>query len=151
MSVLTPLNFPDFPLRIRAMAGQQEIFDPARKKYVKLTPEEWVRQHLIMYFHTVLAMPLSMIAVEKSITLNGLSKRFDVVIFKNSAPIMLVECKAPGVMLDQSVMDQAGRYNMVLGVPYLCISNGLKHFFCKKNEAGDGWIFLEEVPTFKDL
>ncbi len=151
MSTLIPLNFPVFPLRIRANAGHQEIFDPARRKFVKLTPEEWVRQHLIHYFLTVLEFPISMIAVEKSITLNGLSKRFDIVIFKDSEPRMLVECKAPSIKLDQSVMDQAGRYNMVLGVPWLCITNGLDHYFCKKNETANTWTFLEEIPHFKDL
>jgi predicted type IV restriction endonuclease len=151
MAALIPLNFPAYPLRIRTTKGNQEIFDAARRKWVRLTPEEWVRQHLMMYFHLSLEIPLSMMAVEKSISVNGLSKRFDLVVYKNSQPIMLVECKAPGVLLEQSAMDQAGRYNMVMGVPYLCISNGLSHYFCKKSEASDSWVFLESIPAFSNL
>lgn len=151
MSKLPPLNFPEFKLRTRTSSEREEIFDPARKKFVALTPEEWVRQHMIAYFTEWLAVPVSMIAVEKGIRVNSLYKRFDIVVFRGSKPLMLVECKSPGVVITQSVMDQAGRYNITLDVPYLCVSNGLTHLFCKKNEHDTSWQFLKEIPAYSEL
>lgn len=147
-----PLNFPPYPFRIRKKEGKEEIFDAVRKKYVRLTPEEWVRQHLIMYLHTELGYPLSLIAVEKRITLHGMSRRFDVAVFDlRGQPLMLTECKAPNVPILQEVMDQAGRYNLVLKVPYLCVTNGLTHYFCRRIPGKDAWEFLEQIPAFATL
>lgn len=146
------LNFPAYPFRFRTNNGKEEIFDIARKKYIRLNPEEWVRQNMIMYLHHELGFPLSMIAVEKQITLHGMTRRFDIAVYQATGlPVMLVECKAPEVEIQQGVMDQAGRYNLVLKVPYLCVTNGRVHYFCKKSPDGSGWEFLEQIPHFNDL
>lgn len=119
------LNFSDYQFKIRREAGKQFIFDIVRKKFIALTPEEEVRQHLIHYFIYSYKFPKALLSVEKKITLHGMTKRTDLVLYNRLAkPVMLVECKAPEVPINQLVFDQAGRYNLVLQVPYLMVSNG---------------------------
>lgn len=145
-----PLNFPDFPFRIRSTGDKTEIFDPARRKYVSLSPEEWVRQHLLMVLHHQCHVPLSLLAVEKTLKVLGLNRRFDVAVFgPDGQPVLLAECKAPQVPLNQAVMDQAGRYNLSLKVPWLCVTNGITHYICKRE--GNQWLFLPSFPDFSEL
>lgn len=110
--------------KIKATNGVQYIWDDIRRKWVKLTPEEWVRQNFVQYILDVKKYPASLMAIEKGIELNGLKKRCDIVLFQNQKPWMIVECKEPNVPLSESTFMQIIRYNMVLQVPFLVITNG---------------------------
>lgn len=145
------LNFPDFDFRLRNNAGRQEIFDPVRRKFVALTPEEWVRQHLIAYLNRAKGYPLHAIGVEKQLLLNKQPKRFDLVVFKrNASPMLLVECKAPGVEITQKAFDQAARYNMLLLAEYFLITNGLEHYPCRIDYENKQYVFIQEIPGYED-
>ena len=142
------LNFPLFPFKIKSAEAKQQIFDAFRRKWVALTPEEWVRQHVLEYLRQEKSYPASLTSVEFPLELNGLKKRCDIVYFRNSGkPLMIVECKAPSVAIEQTVFDQAVRYNLVLGVRYLFLTNGLKHVIARMEENGTV-NFLNEVPVF---
>jgi len=146
------LNFPPFEFKLRNLNNRQEILDPVRHKFVTLTPEEWVRQHLISYLTHVKGYPVSIIGVEKQLILNKLPKRFDLVIFKrNGTPLLLAECKAPGVEITEKAFDQAARYNMLLQADYFLITNGLEHYPCRIDYENKQYIFIEDVPHFSDL
>jgi len=143
------LNFPQFDFKLRNINNRHEIFDQVRRKYVMLTPEEWVRQHLIAYLILVKGYPVSMIGVEKQLLLNKLPKRFDLVVFgRNANPFLLVECKAPGVEITEKTFDQAARYNMLLQAEYFIITNGLEHYTCRLDYENRQYIFIEEIPPF---
>jgi len=143
------LNFPQFDFKLRNINNRHEIFDQVRRKYVMLTPEEWVRQHLIAYLIIVKGYPVSMIGVEKQLLLNKLPKRFDLVVFgRNANPFLLVECKAPGVEITEKTFDQAARYNMLLQAEYFIITNGLEHYTCRLDYENRQYIFIEEIPPF---
>lgn len=146
------LNFPHFEFKLRDANNRQEIFDPIRRKYVTLTPEEWVRQHLIAYLTKIKGYPVSMIGVEKQLLLNKLPKRFDLVLFgRNANPLLLVECKAPGVAISEKTFDQAARYNILLQAEYFLITNGLEHYTCRIDYENKQYIFIEEIPDFDRL
>lgn len=116
-----------FTLKIRENGAQQEVFDPVRQKWVVLTPEERVRQIFILYLLNVKGFPLSHLSVEHAVTVNGMTQRYDLVVFDDALqPYMVVECKAPHVKLTQKVAEQAARYNSVLKAPLLCVTNGLE-------------------------
>lgn len=122
------LNFPDYQFNIQKMNDTVMIFDRVRKKFVKLTPEEWVRQHILQYLIDSCSLPATRISVEKQLKIHGMLKRFDAVIIGKSAqPIMLIECKAPTISIDNKVFEQAVRYNLSLKVPFLLLTNGLRH------------------------
>lgn len=119
------IEYPPYQPKIRQEAGKEQIFDEIRKRWVALTPEEWVRQNFLQYLLQVRKYPASLIAVEKEIMLHDLRKRFDVVVHDRQAkPWMIIECKEMGVKLDQKVLEQVLRYNIPLQVPYLVITNG---------------------------
>jgi hypothetical protein len=118
------IQYPEWQPKIKLAAGKKTIFDAFRKRWVLLTPEEWVRQNFLQYLVKVKHYPAALIAIEKEIELGDLKKRFDIVVYKNSKPWMMVECKETSVMLDKKVLDQVLRYNMSLKVPYLVITNG---------------------------
>ncbi len=146
---MQPLNFPSFEFKLRHNNKRQEIFDPVRRKFVTLTPEEWVRQHLIAYLILVKGYPVSMIGVEKQLLLNKLPKRFDLVVFgRNATPYLLVECKAPGVEISEKTFDQAARYNILLQAEYFLITNGLEHYTCRIDYENKQYIFIEDIPDF---
>jgi len=146
------LNFPDFEFRLREANNRKEIFDPVRHKFVTLTPEEWVRQHLISYLTQLKAYPVTIIGVEKQLLLNKMPKRFDLVIFKrNGTPLVLAECKAPGVEITEKAFDQAARYNMLLRADYFLLTNGLQHFPCRLDYENRQYIFIQEIPDFGQL
>ena len=116
-----------FTLKIRENGTQQEVFDPVRQKWVVMTPEEHVRQVFILYLLNVKQLPLSHLSVEHAVTVNGMTQRYDLVVFGNDLqPWMMVECKAPHVKLTQKVADQAARYNTVLRAPLICVTNGME-------------------------
>jgi hypothetical protein len=146
------LNLPGIEFKARTVANQQQIFDPVRRKYVALTPEEWVRQHFVHYLVEHLKVPMSHIAVEKSLRVNNLAKRADIVIFKGGLkPILVVECKAPSVEINEEVFYQVLRYNMALRVDYLILTNGLRHIYCKVNYEDQKAIFIEDLPFYDQL
>jgi hypothetical protein len=118
------LQYPSYPFKIKALNGKDQIFDPFRKTWVLLTPEEWVRQNLLQYLVQNLDYPSSLIAVEKEIKLGELSKRFDIVVYKNEMPWMIIECKEAKVRLKEKTMEQILQYQQVLTAQYLFISNG---------------------------
>ena len=118
------LPYPSYPFKIKAINGKDQIFDPFRKIWVVLTPEEWVRQNLLQYLVQTLKYPSSLIAVEKEIKLGELSKRFDIVVYKNELPWMIIECKEAKVSLNEKTMGQILQYQQVLTAQYLFMSNG---------------------------
>lgn len=126
------LKYPGYPIRLQKLEGQTKVFDPVRKAWFVLSPEEFVRQHVINYLCVHKAVPSGMISVEKQVELNGQLKRYDLVIYKNSLPCLVVECKAPYIALSPEVAEQALRYNLILKAPYLMISNGLQDLIYKE-------------------
>lgn len=125
------------------------IFDEIRKKFVILTPEEWVRQHVVRYLLEEKKYSKSYINVEKRITINGMTKRYDVVVFNPDGSIfVLIECKAPEVTITQNVFDQIARYNMVLQANYLMVTNGLQHYFCQMDFKNEQYNFLRDLPEY---
>lgn len=120
----------EYSLKIRKKEGRDEVFDHIRRKWLVLTPEERVRQQLILYLLNVKQVPLTHISVERAITVNGLTRRYDLVVYGlDMKPQMVVECKAPKVKITQEVVEQAGRYNKTLHAPVLGVTNGKEHFF----------------------
>jgi hypothetical protein len=143
------LNFPDYSFRFKNSENKVSIFDEIRKKFIILTPEEWVRQHTIQFLLQEKKYPKSYINAEKTITINGTTKRYDLVVFKpNGELFLLVECKAPEVTISQQTFDQIARYNLKLNADYLMVTNGLNHYFCEMNLEEEKYIFLKELPEF---
>src|SRR3989339_1264565 len=129
---MIPLNYPQYQFRLEETDGKIKIFDELRKLWLILTPEEWVRQHVVKYLIQEKKYPASLIAIEAGIEVNKLKKRCDIVVFDNTGtPKMIVECKAPEIKITQKVFDQIASYNMKLKVDFLLITNGLKNFCCE--------------------
>lgn len=115
-----------------------------------LTPEEWVRQHYVQYLLLEKKYPISLIAIEKQLTINGLKKRTDILIFnKQGNPDIIVECKAPSVEISQDTFDQIARYNLKLNANYLVVTNGLQHYYCKMDFKNEQYVFLEKLPNYQ--
>lgn len=143
------LNFPSYKFRIKNSENKTLIFDQIRKKFVILQPEEWVRQHCVNYLIEEVNCPKSLINVEKSIDLNGLKKRYDIIVYKPDGDIFLiVECKSPQVKINQETFDQIARYNMNLKSDFLFVTNGLNHFSCFIDFKNKSYQFLKEIPKF---
>ena len=141
------IEYPLYQPKIKKEGSAEFIFDEVRKRWVSLTPEEWVRQNFLQYLTKIKLYPAALIAVEKEIALGELKKRFDIVIYdKDSKPWMIVECKEMNVALDQQVLDQVLRYNIPMQVPYLVITNG-GHCFAFENKHGQ-MIELSTLPLF---
>ncbi len=146
------LAFPQYTFKLQEKEGKKYIFDPIRKKYLVLTPEEWVRQHLICYLMEEKKCPKGLIGIEKGLRVNKLFKRTDIVVFnRQGTPRLLVECKAPTVRITQAVFDQIARYNLALQVPYLLVSNGLQHYCCEVNFEARQINYLNEIPMYAAL
>lgn len=149
MNEQPPLNLPSVDLRLKMEGKLLKVFDPIRKKYVALTPEEYVRQHFTAWMTEHLAYPASLMSNEVSLRLNGTSRRCDTVVFRNDgSPALIVEYKAPTVAITQGVFDQIARYNMALQSHYLIVSNGLRHFCCEMNYEKDSYRFLNNIPVW---
>ena len=143
------LNFPEFDFSFKSKENKSYIFDPIRKKWLVLTPEEWVRQHCIQFLLKIKNVPLGFIQVEKKLSLNNTEKRYDLVVFKPDQSIsVLIECKAPTVKLTQKTFDQIARYNSVLKSDHLMLTNGLIHFFCKMDFKKGQYLFLDDLPEY---
>ena len=152
MQKTDPLNLPAFPFRLKTVDNKTWIFDSWRKKYIILTPEEWVRQHFLRYLVDHKNFPELLISVESGIKVATRKKRTDAVVFnKTGKPFVLIECKAPEIGITQHVFDQILRYNIPLQVKYLMVTNGLSHFCCKLDYINNSWTFLEDIPDFKTL
>jgi len=144
------LNFPSYSFRFKNSENKVAIFDEIRKKFVLLTPEEWVRQHTIQYLIQECSFPKSLINVEKQVKINGMSKRYDIVIFNSDGSIFLiVECKQPDVASSQNTFDQIARYNFTLKATYLMVTNGINHYFCQMDFENEKYTFLKELPKYK--
>jgi hypothetical protein len=142
------LNLPDFNFKIRTEGQSKQIFDELRKKYVALTPEEWVRQHFIMFLIQVKNYPAGYFSIERGHAYNELKRRTDLLIFnKERKPWMLCEFKAFDVPISQETFYQAARYNLTYDVPYLVVSNGMEHFCCKR--VADNFEFLDDIPDYE--
>ncbi|WP_421918270.1 type I restriction enzyme HsdR N-terminal domain-containing protein [Marinifilum sp.] len=149
------LNLPTYSFKIKSDLQRKLIFDSIRKKYVVLTPEEWVRQNFIRFLVEEKGYPASLVAVEKKVDVNLLPQRSDIVLYNCKAnPIMIVECKASKIKITQDVFNQVARYNMKLKVPFLVVTNGLRHFCCYMDYKNKNFKFLEDIPGYpsaKDL
>jgi len=144
-----PLNLPSYPLRIKEESSGTYIFDEIRKKFLLLTPEEWVRQHLVQFLILDKRYPRSLIKLEGGLKLNSLQKRSDILLFNNlGEKILLVECKAPSVKITQDTFDQIARYNFIHRVQWLLVSNGLQHFCCEIDFEKSSYRFVEELPEY---
>lgn len=146
---MSPLQLPRFNAKLKEGQNGLEIFDTYRKKYLKLTPEEWVRQHLLHWLTDHLGYHSARLSIEKSLNLNGMNRRYDAVWFDDSGikPIILIECKAAHVEINQLVFDQASRYNLVIDAPFMLLSNGISHFFAKINHKKGQYDLLDHVPN----
>ena len=146
------LNLPPFDIKLQQRDGKSFIFDPLRKKYIALTPEEWVRQHFVHFLTDFKGYPKGLLANEVQLNLNGTKKRCDTVFFnKDLSARMIVEYKAPHVEITQAVFDQITRYNMVLKVEYLIVSNGLRHYCCRIDYNTMQYTFLPDIPAYTEL
>lgn len=143
------IEYPSFPFRIREEDGKEQIFDELRKVWIRLTPEEWVRQNFLQYLVQVMRYPASLIAIERELKLGELKKRFDVLVYnRQHQPWMMVECKAMEVNLDESVLQQVLRYNIAVPVPFLVITNG--HYCAGFEKHGGQLQLIDTLPVFID-
>ena len=143
------LNLPPYPFKLTQKNDDLFIFDELRKKQLLLTPEEWVRQHVVQYLMIQKKYPKNFIKLEGGLKLNQLQKRTDILVFDQFGKAdILVECKATSIKIDQKVFDQAARYNMIHRVNYLLVSNGLNHYCCQMNYENESYTFLEELPVY---
>jgi predicted type IV restriction endonuclease len=149
---LNQLNLPGYSFRIIEEDGFRKIFDQVRKKFVKLTPEEWVRQNFITYLTKILGYPIGLISVEKTHRWNRFNRRSDILVHtRKGEPVMMVECKAPDVKIDAQVFDQIVCYNMKYGLPILVVTNGINHYACRTGTEQGKYSFLEHIPLYCDL
>jgi len=145
----TALNLPTADFHIKEVAGKLSIFDALRKKFLILTPEEWVRQHIIFYLVNHKGYPKTLISLERGLKYNTLQKRFDLLVMDRSGnPFMLVECKAPEVKLTQLTVEQVSIYNKTIGAPYMVITNGKQHICMVMNRADGKYCQLSSFPDF---
>ncbi len=147
------LNLPKFHFQIREnTSGKLEIFDSIRRKYIILTPEEWVRQNFIRFLIEYKNFRASLMSIEKALKVNNLLKRTDIVQYnKQGKPIVIVECKAPHIKINEDTFAQAAMYNLKMQVDYLIMTNGLTHYICKVNYHNHKLEYLKDIPNFRDL
>lgn len=147
------LNLPQRIFNVKVtQQGNRVIFDRLRRRFVTLTPEEWVRQNFVEFLIADRGFPAGLMSNEMSLTQNGISRRCDTVVTDNhGSPMVIVEYKAPSIKITQTVFDQICRYNMVLQAKYLIVSNGLQHYCCKIDYAHNSYSFLPDVPSYNAL
>ena len=147
---MTPLNLPPFEYRLQQEADKTTIFDTIRKKFVVLTPEEWVRQHFVHYLTEHLRYPRTLIGVEVGLRYNRMLRRSDIVVYgRDGAPFMVIECKAATVALSPAVFEQVTVYNQPLRAEYITVTNGLEHYCCRMDYTVSSYAFLKELPKYK--
>ncbi len=146
------LNLPEYKFNIKTENSKKYIFDCIRKKYIVLTPEEYVRQNFISFLIEEKNFPKYLIAVEMSLKINNLQKRADIVLFDVKGDVrLIVECKAPEVNITQKAFDQIARYNMNFNAEYLIVTNGINHFCCKPDYVHNSYNFLSDIPNYEDI
>ena len=146
------LNLPSFEAKIKAKGEKKVIFDVIRRRFVSLTPEEWVRQPFVHFLLSHKGFPAALLANEVAIELNGTQKRCDTVLYNRDLKArLIVEYKAPQIEITQAVFDQITRYNMVLHVDYLIVTNGLQHYCCKIDYTQQKYFFLRDIPHYSEL
>ena len=143
------LNFPPSAVQLKNKENKPLVFDQIRKKWLRCTPEEWVRVHCLNYLIHTLNYPASWIKVENEIKLYNTSKRFDIMVVNpNRGNLLLVVCKAPSVKIDQQVFDQIARYNLEAKSQYMMLTNGMNHYFCTMDYTNQRYHFIKELPNF---
>ena len=146
------LNLPSYDLRRAERDGQAVVFDPVRRQWVRLTPEEWVRQHLVQYLIQDRSVPPGLLAIEKAFPFEGRRWRADVVVHgRDGHPLLVAECKAPRVEIAQEAFDQVARYNRVVGARCLVVTNGLAHYCCRRDPDTGTYRFLDHLPRYEEL
>lgn len=149
---MTRLNLPPFEIKLRGTKAQPQIFDILRKKYIALTPEEWVRQHFVHFLVEHKGYPAALMANEIQLKVGEKTLRADSVLYsRDLKPRMIIEYKAPHILITQKVFDQISIYNMLLHVDYLVVSNGLQHYICKMDYNDKKYLFLEDIPDYEEL
>jgi len=147
-----PLNLPSYPLPIKVEQDKHWVFDSIRKKYLVLTPEEWVRQHFVWFLIYECGCPKNLIAVEMGLRVHQMRRRSDIVVFnKRGKACLIVECKAPHIRINQKTFDQIAQYNIQLQVKYLVVSNGLQHYCCYVDWDNKSYHFIENVPHYAQI
>ena len=147
---MQPLNFSSYNFRFKNSENKVAIFDEIRKKFIILTPEEWVRQHVVQFLLQEKNYPKSHINVEKLLKINDLKKRYDIVVFNADGSIrILIECKAPEIKIAQNTFDQIARYNLTLRAEFLMVTNGHNHYFCQMDFENEKYRFMKELPHFE--
>jgi hypothetical protein len=149
---LKELNLPQYSFKISGKEGAEMILDPIRRRYVKLTPEEWVRQNFVQYLITEGKYPAGLLGIEVFFRLNKLKRRIDILVHnRNGQPVLIVECKAPDVKIDEAVFEQIATYNFKLKLPYLVVTNGLHHYACKFDHENMKFEYLLVIPLYDDI
>lgn len=150
--MMQPLNYPPAPLKLTRNDGKLFVWDEFRKRKVLLTPEEWVRQHVLHYLISSKGYPSGLIASEHGIKVNQMVRRCDGVVFdKQGTPLLLLECKAPGVKLTEKIVHQVAQYNFELKVNWLVMTNGLDTIVAFVNSEKQRIDFVPEIPTFQEM
>ncbi len=150
--LMQALNLPEVSLNIQNRSGKTCVFDIFRKRFVVLTPEEWVRQRFLRFLCDYKKYPVGLIAVEASLQYNRLAKRADAIVYGTiGKPLMIIECKAPDVKITQEVFDQVARYNFSFGVDYLTVTNGIQHYCVKRNAEASIWEAQGDIPSFNNI
>lgn len=145
------LNLPGYKFKIRESDNERFIFDKFRKKELVLTPEEWVRQNLLRFLIDEKKYPEGLVSIEAGLKLNTLNKRYDALVYsRQGEPLVLIECKAPEVTISQKVFEQILAYNKTINAPFLLVSNGMKHYFLRKDK-NNTFKFMPDMPSFMEL
>lgn len=146
------LNLPTYDFHVDKQEGRRVVYDPIRQTYVRLTPEEWVRQHFVQYLIQEQGAPAGLVSVEASFRYQGQPRRADIVIYsRQGEPLLLVECKAPRVSIGQDAFDQGAQYNLVLGAPFLVVTNGQTHYACRVDFDARNYAFLDDLPCYEAM
>jgi hypothetical protein len=146
------LNLPTYSFSVKSEGDRSYIFDPFRKKYVLLTPEEWVRQHFLQYLVREKGFPSSLMSVEKEFRFNRMKKRTDILAYnRKGEPLLLAECKSPNVRVTREAFQQVGLYNLTYKVPWLVVTNGMKHYCCRFDEAEGKYRFVDRIPEWTEI
>ena len=149
---MIPLNLPSYAIKIRKEDDHEQILDVLRRKYVALTPEEWVRQHFIHYLIEHKHYPATLLANEVKLQVGDKVLRADSVLYSTTLqPRMIIEYKAPHISITQKTFDQISTYNLLLHADYLVVSNGIRHYICRMDYEQQKYVFLEDIPEYKKL
>lgn len=149
---MRPLNFPSYEFEMREEGDQTLILDTLRQRWLHMLPEEWVRQHMVQYLIQEKKAPVGLIGIEKGFQFQGMQRRADIIVHdRKGSPVLMVECKAPTVKIDQAVFDQIARYNMVIHARYLFVTNGLQHYCYTIDGDKKEYVFLKELPAYAML